>query len=180
MRSCYILLTLLIFASCSDLDKTDQQKQISDLQKTTDSLLLVLNEADIKDIQPDFNEGEVLLNNLAQLLENDTIQESEAKEIESLSSIIEDFSEMEISFKDLMDELGNEQKNLKKLSSDITNGNGKRNKYNGYIKFEKGKIIKLEELIAEFKKLKTETINKFALQIETVNEFYLSKKEQQP
>ncbi len=179
MRFCFIFITLLILASCADLDKTNQQQKISDIQKTTDSLLLVLNEANINDLNPEFNKGEELLNNMAQLLQDDTIQETEAKKIATLSQLIDDFSDLELSFQDLKDELVIQQKTLKNLKQDISEGNGKRHKYNSYIKFEKEKVQKLDGLISDYKELKTETTNKLALQIEIVNDFYLSKKEEQ-
>lgn len=181
MRISFVfLVALLFFSSCADLDKTEQQKQIGVLQKTTDSLSLILNKEDLKSIDIEFDQAEELLNNLAQLLESDTVSENQAKNIASLTQTLEDFSSLELRFKELSDELNQEQNELKKLSSDIDNGNGKRNKYNGYINFEKDKIKSLNRLINEFKKLKTEINNRLVNQKKIViNDFYLLKLNQQ-
>ena len=181
MRISFVLLVaLLFFSSCSDLDKTEQQKQVGVLQKTTDSLSLILNKEDLKSINVEFDLAEELLNNLAQLLENDTVSETQAKNIASLTQTLGDFSSLELRFKELSDELNQEQNELKKLSSDIDNGNGKRNKYNSYINFEKDKIKSLNRLINEFKKLKTEINNRLVNQKKIIiNDFYFLKLNQQ-
>ncbi|NDF60341.1 MAG: hypothetical protein EB100_04600, partial [Crocinitomicaceae bacterium] len=50
---------------------------------------------------------------------------------------------------------------IEKLSNDITKGSGDREKYDQFLSFERSKVLELEKLLSNVKKLQSESIETF-------------------
>lgn len=178
---CVISISLLL-VSCVDLEKSTQLKQLEQLGNKIDSIKIVLIELRSDAFRNETNQNTKKLNEVLDYLASDTLMESEARLIDDY---LKTTQKMQLLLKnmDVMNNQLNEEKTrIRKLVKDISNGFGKRNKYDEYIRFEQNQCSLAEITIAEYRSkrdLLTTKAAKLNDEIFILKENYMTKKHEQ-
>ncbi len=166
----------LSLLSCTDLERNEQLKQISDMKQT-----VVRLQKDLKKNRVDTLAGfRTSLMNLELRLRNnyraDTIDTDLGQKMSQYKTVKKFFKREKGEVKDNQDlnsqTLGTaylsvknglieEQKTLELLKTDVENGNGERSKYNEYVQFEQNKVKQLTHLLNDYKTHKERVLKMF-------------------
>jgi len=196
------LITLVILTACADLDREEQLKKVDHLHKQIDSLEVALQEHRIDTLANIQNTLISLENRIRNNYTADTIdvslvqkmqkfrklkqffmpnnEEEEERETEGLNH-----QTLESAYLIVKRGIISEKSMLQKLKSDISNGFGKRDKYNEYIAFESEKVKQLralledyklhkDKILADFKVVQTD-LNSYATTLEKENKTRLKR-----
>jgi|GEM_PF-441922 len=174
------LLMLAVVSACTDLDRDEQLKKVDALVLQVDSLQVALQEHRIDTLV----QIRTAVNSIEMRIRNnytaDTIDLSLGQQMEKFRQLKKFFMaehEPEGEEENEGDRLNeqtlgkaylavkrgilSEKKTLTQLKSDISNGFGKRDKYNEYIEFEAGKVNQLCALLEDYKSHKDNILNNF-------------------
>lgn len=182
---------VLLFASCTDFERKEQLEKVDQLTSQVDSLLVALNEHRVDTLVHLRTAVTTLELRIRNNYTADTINISLGEKMEKFRQLKKFFmAEHEAEGEEEGEEgeglnhltLGSayvavkrgviaEKITLKKLRSDITNGFGKRNEYNEYLNFEKGKVNQLCVLLEDYKNHKDKILSEFKDIYGDLNEF---------
>ena len=172
------ILTLWLAVACSDLDRDEQLIKVDTLRIQVDSLQVALQEHQIDTLAQLRNYVMSLETRIRNNYTADTIDVSLGQKMEKFRQLKKFFmaereSEGEKENEGLNHQtLGSaymavqrgiisEKSALNRLKSDISNGFGKRDKYNEYISFEAEKVNQLSVLLKDYKTHKEKIIGDF-------------------
>jgi hypothetical protein len=178
LNKALILLGILFLTlvSCTDFDRKEQLKQITNMKQTVDSLQknLEINRIDTLAglrtavmnlelrIRNNYTADTIDIELSKKMAQYQTVkkffvaEKEEGGENESLNS-----QTLGAAYLVVKNGLLQEQKTLDLLKSDIENGNGERNKYNEYVQFEQNKVKQLTILLDDYKKHKDKVLKMF-------------------
>jgi hypothetical protein len=181
--SYFILIAFtLLFASCGDLDKPKHLKAIASMEKSLDSMHTVLKENRLDTLAGIQIAANALMTRFKTYYVSDTIDMELGKKMNQFKRIMKsikpkkgrgakndtDNSEIVIAdrsigngFAIVHNGLKAEEETLIALKGDIENGNGRRDKYAEYIKFEQQKVYQLQQLLKAYVDHKNKTIKDF-------------------
>ncbi len=172
----------LLFASCGDLDKPKHLKAIAKMEESIDSMHIVLKENRLDTLAGIQIAANALLTRFKTYYVTDTIDMELGKKMNQFKRVMKSIKPKkgrgaktstesnEIIIADRS--IGNgfavvhsglkaEEQTLTDLKKDIENGNGRRDKYAEYIKFEQQKVFQLQQLLKAYVDHKNKTIKDF-------------------
>lgn len=161
MKYLIFFFTVVLFSSCTDLDKGKQLDSISKMEKTLDSIQTVLNENKIDTLvglKTAAGSVEIRIKNYYY---SDTINLEFGKKMDSYKLMRRSLGPLGKSFSVIKNGVIAERTSLLNLKKDIENGDGLRKKYDEYILFEQGKVDQLKLLLSEYIKEKNKTMKTF-------------------
>lgn len=144
MRWLPVLVLILLFSSCADLEKQGYLDRIGALDAELASMQDELNGHQIPKAEEKMDFCTTLSEPIKRL-ESDTIPFAFAKKIDHFMRLCE-LLPIGIAMQDkLNQEIEDLRADLKKLKTDIENGNGQRHKYDSYIRTEESKLNVISE-----------------------------------
>lgn len=191
-----LLATALVFAACGDLDKTKHLKAIAQMEKSLDSMDVVLKENRLDTLAGIQIAANALLTRIKTYYTSDTVDVELGKKMNQFKRVMraikpkkgrmqnKDHDTSVIVMADRS--IGNgfsvvhtgvkaERQTLLVLKKDIENGNGRRDKYAEYIKFEQDKVHQLQFLLKAYVDHKNKTIKDFNEIYSELNAFSLEQ-----
>jgi hypothetical protein len=177
-----LLVFTLLFASCGDLDKPKHLKAIANMEESIDSMHTALKENRLDTLAGIQIAANALLTRFKTYYVTDTIDMELGKKMHQFKRIMKSIkpkkgrgankntksSEIIITdrsigngFAIVHNGLKAEEETLIALKRDIENGNGRRDKYAEYIKFEQQKVFQLQQLLKVYVDHKNKTIKDF-------------------
>lgn len=177
-----LLITALIFAACGDLDKAKHLKAIAQMEKSLDSMDVVLKENRLDTLAGIQIAANTLITRIKTYYSSDTIDVELGKKMDQFKRIMRAIKPKKGRLQNknrdttvivMADRsIGNgfsvvhtgvkeERLTLSVLKKDIENGNGRRDKYAEYIKFEQDKVHQLQVLLKAYIEHKNVTIKEF-------------------
>ncbi len=173
----FIFLILLLFSSCSDIEKDGQIKKIDLLKITVSDLEKDLSENQIQA----FSEKKIAIYSVIKRIKTyyylDTVDVPFAKKMEAYKVMGKSLKSLGAEYEKIRVSLNEEKVSLKKLQTDIQKGFGHREKYNENIIFEKNKIEQIKQFLKDYKS----NCNRFNAAYDTLhaplNEFSLRLEE---
>ena len=191
-----LLATTLVFAACGDLDKTKHLKAIAQMEKSLDSMDVVLKENRLDTLAGIQIAANALLTRIKTYYTSDTVDVELGKKMNQFKRVMraikpkkgrmqnKDHDTSVIVMADRS--IGNgfsvvhtgvkaERQTLLVLKKDIENGNGRRDKYAEYIKFEQDKVHQLQFLLKAYVDHKNKTIKDFNEIYAELNAFSLEQ-----
>ncbi len=167
----FIFVLGLFFQSCSDLKKGDQLSEIQALQRSIDSIEVVLIENHI-DTLDDLSMTMRILNiDLARLKSSDTVPLELAYKMDEykwMRKSVPIIATNQVALKEGVVEV---RQSLKKLEVDVSNASGRKDKYDDYIAFEQKKVKELTSTLSETMNLRDKLVNDFATIHGEINRF---------
>jgi hypothetical protein len=159
----YVFFGSLIFFlfACSDVNKGNQLATISALNKTLDSIQVVLEKNEIDTIAAlgaATNAVELRIKNNYYA---DTIDMELGKKMDAYKVMRRTIEPLSRSFNMLKSALEEEKVVLSNLQSDIDNGNGNRKEFSNYVTFESNKVNQMRKLLKEYVDQKVKTMKTF-------------------
>ena len=196
----FLLATSLFLAACGDLDKSKHLKAIAQMEKSLDSMDVVLKENRLDTLAGIRIASNAILTRLKTYYDVDTIDVELGIKMNKFRNIRKAIDPEE----DEEGEEGGESEEerehegiahrtigsgfsivrrgieaeslaLSTLKNDIENGNGRRDKYAEYIKFEQGKVHQLQVLLKAYIEHKNKTIKDFNEIYTELNAFSLEQ-----
>lgn len=164
----------LFLVSCSDLKKGDQLKSIEAMNKSVDSIETVLLENEIDTLSALITATVTLELRIKNNYFADTIDMELGKKMDAFKRTRRRLGPLSGTFNTIRIGVKDEKEMLKKLKSDIENGNGDRKKYPEYITFEQKKVDQLRSLLNAYVKEKKETMEIIDRIYPEMNAFSLS------
>jgi hypothetical protein len=181
-----VLITLFVLgllSACADLHREEQLKKVDKMLIQADSLQAVLQEHQVDtlaNIQNSIMSIELRIRNnytadtinislsqkmnkfrnLKKFFMSESAEEEEEEEGEEKSGRLT-HQTLGSAYLDIKGGIASEKSTLQELRSDISNGLGKRDKYNEYIAFETQKIDQLCELLEDYKTHKDKILHDF-------------------
>jgi hypothetical protein len=198
------LITLSLLSACADLDREEQLKKVDNMRIQVDSLQAALEEhqvdtlANIQNyimsielrIRNNYTADTINISlsqkmnkfrNLKKFFMSESAEEEEGEEKSGRLT----HQTLGSAYLDIKEGIASEKSTLQELRSDISNGLGKRDKYNEYIAFETQKIDQLCVLLEDYKTHKDkilhdfkdvyEDLNVFATKLETEKELKIKR-----
>ena len=177
-----LLVTALIFAACGDLDKAKHLKAIAQMEKSLDSMDVVLKENRLDTLAGIQIAANSLLTRIKTYYSADTIDVELGKKMDQFKRVMRSIKPKKGRVQNKNNDttvivmanrsIGNgfsvvhtgvkeEKLTLAVLKKDIENGNGRRDKYDEYIKFEQDKVLQLQVLLKAYVDHKNVTIKEF-------------------
>ncbi len=177
-----LLAATLMFAACGDLDKSRHLAAISKMEKSIDSMDVVLKENRLDTLAGIQIAANALFTRFKTYYTIDTIDVELGKKMDQFKRIMKAIkpkkgrlqnknkNKAEIVITDRT--IGNgfsvvhqgliaEKQTLEVLKKDIENGNGRRDKYAEYIQFEQEKVHQLQVLLKAYVDHKNKTVKEF-------------------
>lgn len=173
----YFLLTVIIgvsLASCSDLKKGEQLQSIEAMNKSLDSIETVLLENEIDTLSALITATVTLELRIKNNYYSDTIDMELGKKMDAFKRTRRRLGPLSSTFNTIRIGVNDERDMLKKLKTDIENGNGDRKKYPEFVSFEQEKVDQLRKLLNSYVKEKKETMETMDRVYPEMNEFSLS------
>ena len=191
-----LLATTLLFVACVDLDKPKHLKAIAQMEKSLDSMDVVLKENRLDTLAGIQIAANALLTRIKTYYTSDTVDVELGKKMNQFKRVMraikpkkgrmqnKDHDTTVIVMADRS--IGNgfsvvhtgvkaERQTLLVLKKDIENGNGRRDKYAEYIKFEQDKVHQLQFLLKAYVDHKNKTIKDFNEIYTELNAFSLEQ-----
>ena len=177
-----LLVTAVIFAACGDLDKAKHLKAIAQMEKSLDSMDVVLKENRLDTLAGIQIAANSLLMRIKTYYSADTIDVELGKKMDQFKRVMRSIKPKKGRVQNKNNDttvivmanrsIGNgfsvvhtgvkeEKLTLAVLKKDIENGNGRRDKYDEYIKFEQDKVLQLQVLLKAYVDHKNVTIKEF-------------------
>jgi hypothetical protein len=177
-----LLVTALIFVACGDLDKTKHLKAIAQMEKSLDSMDVVLKENRLDTLAGIQIAANSLLTRIKTYYSSDTVDVELGKKMDQFKRVMRSIKPKKGRVQNKNNDttvivmanrsIGNgfsvvhtgvreEKLTLAVLKKDIENGNGRRDKYAEYIKFEQDKVHQLQVLLKAYVDHKNLTIKEF-------------------
>lgn len=173
MKYIILILTALSLFSCTDLKKGKQLESIEKMNLALDSIQTVLFEHEIDTIAA----LGVAANTLELRIKNnyyaDTIDMELGKKMDGFKVMRRTLGPLGRSYSVIKKNIVTEKETLKNLKTDIEKGNGERDKYDDYVKFEEGKVQQLRTLLKDYVTQKEKTMTNFFELYEELNTFSL-------
>jgi hypothetical protein len=144
------VIALLLFTACADIEKSGQLEQISNLETTLDSIQTTFDEIKIDSISKMSLKAYGVENRIKTYYVSDTIDMALGKKMDAYKVMRKKFSPMGKGATAIKKGLEEEKLKLQALTTDIENGNGKRDKYDEFIVFETEKVNQLRALLNEY------------------------------
>lgn len=176
------MVTALIFVACGDLDKTKHLKAIAQMEKSLDSMDVVLKENRLDTLAGIQIAANSLLTRIKTYYSSDTVDVELGKKMDQFKRVMRSIKPKKGRVQNKNNDttvivmanrsIGNgfsvvhtgvreEKLTLAVLKKDIENGNGRRDKYAEYIKFEQDKVHQLQVLLKAYVDHKNLTIKEF-------------------
>ena len=157
-----ILFSFILFlVSCVDLSKKNQLTELTQLSKRVDSIqqeFELLKKDTISEIIYSMNQtSDKIKTNIG----DDTLSLQIARKLDSYKKVYRKLTSIEAYDEKFLFGSQDIKNSIEKLSNDITKGNGDREKYDQFLTFERSKVIELEKLLSNVKKLQSESIETF-------------------
>ena len=157
-----ILFSFILFlVSCVDLSKKNQLTELTQLSKRVDSIqqeFELLKKDTISEIIYSMNQtSDKIKTNIG----DDTLSLQIAGKLDSYKKVYRKLTSIEAYDEKFLFGSQDIKNSIEKLSNDITKGNGDREKYDQFLTFERSKVIELEKLLSNVKKLQSESIETF-------------------
>jgi hypothetical protein len=158
----FVFFSLFIaLVSCSDLKKNDQLQVITSMEHSLDSISTVLEANEIDTIAGLSMSAEMVERRIKNHYNTDTVDMEMGNKMDAYKTARKSFSPLGSAYYKIQNGLNEEKETLKKLKSDIENGDGDRKKYEEYIIFEQAKVTQLEVLLNDYVEQKTKMMNLF-------------------
>jgi len=161
LRFSVLFSLIFCFISCVDLSKNKQITELSNLTKKVDTIqqeFELLKKDTISEIIYAMNEtSEKIKTNIG----DDSISVQIARALDQYKKIYRKLTSIEAYDEKFLFGSQDIKNRIEKLTTDIKKGSGDREKYNQFIAFEKSKVLELEKLIKDVKKLQNESIETF-------------------
>lgn len=194
-----VLTTAIFIAACGDLDKTKHLKAISQMEKSLDSMEMVLKENRLDTLAGIRIASNAILTRLKTYYDVDTIDMELGVKMNKFRNIRKAIDPEEDEEGEEGGEGGEKEHEgiahrtigsgfsivrrgieaeslaLSTLKKDIENGNGRRDKYAEYIKFEQDKVRQLQVLLKAYVEHKNKTIKEFNEIYSELNAFSLEQ-----
>lgn len=154
---------------CADLDKSDQLERIDVMRERLDLLEKELMEFDIDAWNQWKDDAKSSMTALKQL-ESDTISLETAYEIDAYSRLKDNLPGLLIGQQDLLRQVKEGQSRLNKLRKDIEKGNGRRDKYDAFLKSEEEGMKIMEKRFAFYTEVYESIQTEFPEAQESVNQ----------
>ncbi|MCR9172150.1 MAG: hypothetical protein NXI10_06645 [bacterium] len=164
----FIISIALLFAACADLKKSEQEDRIAAMETKLDALEKELNDFDEALWKTWTTDAELATKQLKQL-EADTIPLEMALQIDNYRKLKEKLPGLQKGQQNCLNQVKAIRKRLKKLKTDIENGNGRRDKYDEFLSTEEQELEILEEKFALYKSTYDELQSDFPAAQEQVN-----------
>ena len=152
---------ILCLVSCVDLSKNNQISELSSLSKRVDNIqqeFELLKKDTISEIIYAMNENsEKIKANIGE----DTLTVQIARNLDAYKKIYRKLTSIEAYDEKFLFGSQDIKNSIEKLSNDITKGSGDREKYDQFLSFERSKVLELEKLLRNVKKLQSESIETF-------------------
>ncbi len=171
MKSIYIFLLLLPLAACVDLKQNQWSADLTEMNSTLDSLSEEVNAFPIKELNTHFKEMKELDFRLKNSYPGDTIDLEFAALLENFKTGLIRLDSAISMYPGMNSELVKQKNSLSGLKQDIENGNGRREKYDEYLRHERNKTNELRLLISKFVQLAQTGENAFLENFEAVRAF---------
>lgn len=159
-----LVVLFLVFVSltaCSDLKKQAHLERIDELTNSVDSIQVVLMSNQIDSLQQMQELADSVILRISNNYQSDTVSLEFGKKMDaykqmvlSLPLVIDDQSSLNANIENIRSSLIN-------LKEDITNANGKRDKYPEYISFEAKKVDSIRVKAKEYMKMRDQLIAHF-------------------
>ena len=152
---------ILCLVSCVDLSKNNQISELSSLSKRIDNIqqeFELLKKDTISEIIYAMNEtSEKIKANIGE----DTLTVQIARNLDAYKKIYRKLTSIEAYDEKFLFGSQDIKNSIEKLTNDIQKGSGDREKYDEFLAFEKSKVVELEKLLKDVKKLQSESIETF-------------------
>jgi hypothetical protein len=152
---------ILCLVSCVDLSKKNQLTELTQLSKRVDSIqqeFELLKKDTISEIIYTMNQtSEKIKTNIG----DDTLTLQIARKLDSYKKVYRKLTSIEAYEEKFLFGSQDIKNSIEKLSNDITKGSGDREKYDQFLSFERSKVLELEKLLSNVKKLQSESIETF-------------------
>lgn len=162
---------ILILFGCSDLKKSDQLAQITELEAQLDSLEAIWEENKIDSLAQWSLSVYDVENRIKKYYVSDTIDMEFGRKMDAFKVLRRQLGPLGKAMNALNTGIKEERVQLEKLSSDIENSNGKRGKYDEYITFETKKVDQLKTLATDFVETKQKAVDTYNELYQELNEF---------
>lgn len=155
------LLVLFSITSCSDLHKNDQLQKIQALEKTIDSLEVVLIENHLSDALKLSNKFKNLSLSIKDYIVDDTLNIEFAEKIDLVQKANLSILPLDSLQNSLNIALKAEKSQLMKLEKDIENGYGERQHYHIYLQKEQSNVQLLRSQVIKWIDRKNEVLESY-------------------
>lgn len=152
------ILVVVALSACSDLKKRGHLEDVTKLQDRIQSSEETLLENELENRDELFIAKENVYLNIEQL-EDDTISLDRALVLDQMKYMFTLLEPVSSQYDALIELIKEEKSILDKLEADIEKANGKRHKYDEYIRYEKEKVAKLERAVTKYVESKTQISN---------------------
>ena len=157
-----VLFSLILYlVSCVDLSKNNQISELSNLSKRVDNIqqeFELLKKDTISEIIYAMNEtSEKIKANIGE----DTLTVQIARNLDAYKKIYRKLTSIEAYDEKFLFGSQEIKNSIEKLTTDIQKGSGDREKYDEFLRFETSKVVALEKLLKDVKKLQNESIETF-------------------
>lgn len=171
MKYLILFLVLITLNSCADLKRKDQLKQLSEVEKSLDSIQTVLIETfDVDEFVSILDLNQELS---IKIKENtDTISVEFALVLDDYNNVFRNKSDVRGEFNILRDNLLRAKLSIHNLQSDIEEGEGQRGEYNDFVKFEQQKVQTLRNDLTTFIQLYNPFIELHEKYYSKIDSFY--------
>lgn len=164
----------LLLTSCMDLETSNQLEKIAAMNKTLDSIETVFNENKFDSLSAISLSAYTVENRIKNHYHSDTINMAFGQKMDAFKVMRRSLSPCGKSMSLIPPTIADERKKLKELQTDIENGNGEREKYDEYVKFEEVKVAQLRSVLSDYVETKNTAEKTYADLYDELNAFSLS------
>lgn len=164
----------LFLTSCMDLETSNQLEKIASMNKTIDSIETVFNANKFDSLKVMSLTAYTVENRIKNNYHSDTINIAFGQKMDAFKVMRRSLRPCSKSKSLIPTTIAEERQKLKELREDIENGNGDREKYEEYVKFEEAKVGQLRAVITDYVTTKNTAIKTYNDYYKELNDFSLS------
>lgn len=164
----------LFLTSCMDLETSKQLERITSMNQSIDSIETVFNEQKLDSIATISLNAYGVENRIKNNYRSDTINMELGRKMDAFKVMRKSLKPLGKSASIIPNSIEEERQKLKELQQDIENGNGQREKYEEYVRFEEEKVGQLRTLLNDYVDTKESALKTYNELYEELNSFSMS------
>lgn len=168
------LCSVLLLASCADVQKGNQLSTIDKMMTRVDSLAIVVKNNPAPNATSMSDSIKNVEVRFKTYYDADTVDRVLANDINDLKQARKNLAHMEFDHKNFVGGCSELKESLRQLRYDIDNGDGDRKKYDEYIAFEQNKLRTLTTMVKDYEEQKNLSYDRYKRLYKKWNDFSLT------
>lgn len=164
----------LLLTSCMDLETSNQLERIASMNKTIDSIETVFNENKFDSLSTISLKAYSVENRIKNHYYSDTINLAFGRKMDAFKVMRRSLTPCGKAMSMIPPTIADERKKLEELKTDIENGDGEREKYDEYVKFEEVKVGQLRAVLNDYVEAKNSAMKTYHDLYDELNNFSMS------